>query len=247
MEIKSVKISTDGWDQRDIEDIQGIFPKSMTMEQKNLAQFLSGIELAIIFGLFASGKITGGFFDAMGKDAWNGLKTKLVKKSKENKHSSIGFEISNGTKSVKLSLKTKDSSLIERALDTVDNALNQIKEDETNEQFHFDNEQKDWVKIVDRKFYKKIKGIAASTTPVKKGDKVIQLTIEQLHTFASQMINSPITLSHGGKPVGKITKAWVEDDKLMYEGGIYEGLAKAEETQLDEIMKTGGVSIGFKY
>lgn len=175
------------------------------------------------------------------------LRQNSHREQKENKHSSIGFEISNGTSTTRLSLKTEDPDLIERAFETIDTVFGQVNDSETKSQFYFDNQKEKWVKVIDRQFVRKVKGIAASTTPVKKGNRIIKLTTDELENLASQMQDTPLTLGHGGKQIGKITRAWVEDDKLMYEGGIYEGLTKEENDRIDQITKSGGVSIGFKY
>lgn len=247
MEIKSVKISTDGWEESDIGEIYTAFPPSTKIEQKNLTQLLSGLEIAIIVGIVIGGKISDGFFGAMGGDIWNKLKNKFSKDAKEKKYSTIGLEITDGTSTAKFNLKTKDPVAIEYAFDTINDVLTRIKIDEIKNQYYFDDKNKNWIKIEDRKFAKRMNGIAASTELVKKGDKIIQLTVPELEKFASQMINSPLTLEHGGKQIGKITKAWVEDEKLKYEAGIYEGITEEDEAKLNDIIRSGGgPSIGFK-
>lgn len=246
MEIKLVKIATDGWEKGDIDKICNMFPSTINIETKNLAQFQAEIVDGIVIGIIIGGVMTG-FLNAIGADAWSSLKKIFIQRAKENKHSSIGFEISNETLSTRLSLKTEDPSLIDRAFETIDNALEQVSNTEVKSQFHFDNDKKIWIKILDRKFTRTVKGIAASTTPIKKGDRTIKLTVDELKKLALQMQDNPLTLGHGGKQVGKITRAWVEDDKLMFEGGIYDGLTKEESDGIDEIIKSGGVSIGFKY
>ena len=247
MEIKSVKISTDGWEESDIEEICTAFPPSTKIEQKNLTQLLSGLEIAIIIGIVIGGKVTDGFFGAIGGDIWDKLKNKFSKDANEKKYSTIGLEVTNGTSTAKFNLKTKDPVAIERAFDTIDDILTQVKTNEIKSQYHFDDKNKNWIKIEDRKFAKRVEGIVASTELVKKGDKIIQFTVPELEKFASQMIDSPLTLEHGGKQIGKITKAWVEDEKLKYEAGIYEGITEEDEEKLNDIISSGGgPSIGFK-
>jgi hypothetical protein len=246
MEIKNIKIATDGWEKVDIDKIRDMFPSTINIETKNLAQFQAEIVHGIVIGIIIGGVMTG-FLNAIGADAWNSLKKIFIQRAKENKHSSIGFEISNETSTTRLSLKTEDPSIINRAFETIDNALEQVSSTEVKSQFHFDNDKKIWIKIVDREFARKVNGIAATTTPVKKGDRTIKLTVDELKKLALQMTDNPLTLGHGGKQVGKITRAWVEDDKLMFEGGIYDGLTKEESDKMDEIIKSGGISISFKY
>jgi len=246
MEIKFIKIATDNWEEQDIDEIFNIFPSDVKIERKNLAQFQADMVQGIVIGVIISGVLTG-FLNAVGSDTWGGLKKIFSQRARENKHSSIGFEISNENSTTRLSLKTEDPDLIKRAFETVDTALGQINNVEVKSQFHFENDKKIWIKIMDRQFARKVHGIAATTTPVNKGDTTVQLTTDELKNLASQMQDMPLTLGHGGKQVGKITKAWVKDDKLMFEGGIYEGLTQEENDAVDRMIVSGGVSIGFEY
>ncbi|MDC8451957.1 MAG: hypothetical protein LV477_03480 [Candidatus Nitrosotalea sp.] len=247
MEIKKIKIATEGWDEKDVENISSVFPSSFNIERKKLSQFSAGLDLAILFVVIVGGKIFGGFLESIGSDVWSNIKNRLSQRAEEGKNSTISFEFRNDVSIAKLNLKTEDPVLIKRAFETIDNALGQIKSDEVSPMLYFDNDQKIWIKIKEREFSKTISGIMASTIPIKKGDKIVQFSISQLKEIASQIVNSPFTLGHGGKQIGRVTKAWVEGNELKYEAGIYEGLTSEDEKELNDISQTGGVSMGFSH
>ena len=247
MQIKNIEIATEGWDEKDIENICSAFPSSLNVERKKLSQFAAGIDLAILFVVIVGGKIFGGFLESIGSDAWSNIKNKLSNRATEGKNSQISFEFRTDISIAKLNLKTEDPALIERAFETMDNALGQIKDNEVSPMLYFDNNQKIWVKVHERKFSKTISGIMASTIPIKKGDEIVQFNISQLKEIASQIVNSPFTLGHGGKQIGRVTRSWIDGNELWYEVGIYEGLTPDDEKKLDNVFQTGGVSMGFSH
>lgn len=61
VEVKSIKIATDGWEDHDINEICDIFSPDIKIERKNLAQFQGGIEVGIIIGIILGGDLYGLF------------------------------------------------------------------------------------------------------------------------------------------------------------------------------------------
>lgn len=247
MDIKKVIISTEGWDEEEINDLCDIFSTETTIERKKIAQFVSGVEIAIFIAIAIGSGTLAGFSGSIGADIWKKLKGKFSGRIRENKNSSISLKLTDDMKTISFNLKTEDSTLVEKAFDTIDKMLKGSERD-TNQKFHFDEKKEQWIKIEESKFSKTVTGVAASTTPVKKGKKTYQIPLEVLKKSAHTLVNTPITLGHGGKEIGKITKAWVEDEKLYYEGGIYETASPEDVAAFERIIQNGGgVSIGMTF
>jgi len=247
MKIKKVTIATEGWNEEEINDLCKIFPSETVIDRKNLAQFVSGIEVAIIIGIAVGSGTLAGFSGSIGADLWKKLKGKFSQRVKENKNTSIELKITDESKSIIFNLKTEDSSLIEKAFDTIGEMFENIK-NKTHLKFYFDEKKEVWTKIEESEFIKTVSGIAATTSPVKKGKKTYRIPLKVLEKSAHSLIGVPLTLGHGGKEIGKITKAWIEDEKLCYEGGIYKIASKEDVAKFEEIIENGGgVSIGMTF
>ena len=239
-------IATEGWTKEEINDLTQIFPKEFPIIQKNLAQFVSDVEVGIVITFIVSG-VVGGLSGKIGSDIWDKLKEKFSQKSKEDKNTSIGLEIIDGEKVRKLSLKTENPDLIQKAFDTISEVLKNDK-NEKEVKHHFDEEKMSWIKVEESEFIKTVTGVGATTKPVKKGNKIYQMSLETLQKYAHTFVGKPITIGHGGKEIGKITKSWVEDDKLYYEGGIYKTASQEDILKFENIVKNGGgVSIAYSY
>lgn len=86
-----------------------------------------------------------------------------------------------------------------------------------------------------RKVRLRIRGIIATTDPVKKGDRTYVLTEEQLKKAAPTMVGKPLQYQHRGKPIGKIEKSWYEDGKVCVEAVIYEPENEKEKELVEKI------------
>ena len=246
LSIKEISIATEGWSKEEIDDVCKIFPTEIAIKRKKLSQFEAIIEPAIIVYIVGSG-ILGGFLGAIGSDGWNKLKEKFSSRVKEDKNSSFSLEIRDGPKTRKFNLKTDDSSLIEKAFDTMNETLRKNENDALSK-FYSDEKTKDWIKIEEGAFIKTVTGICATTTPIRRGKKMVKFSVEVLEKSAPSLVGVPITIGHGGKEIGKITKTWVNDEKLHYEGGIYATASKEDIETFEDIIKNGGgVSIGASY
>jgi hypothetical protein len=241
-----IYIETDGWEENEIDEIANILDSSGEITKRELKQFELVTAVAIIIGITFGVSFLKGFGDEMGRDVWKTLKTKFVERTKEKKNSTIGFKFQNNNSKVKFNVKTDDPELIDKAFTTIEDKLKEINEKEKDSSFFFDNEKREWVKIEKTNFSQKYSGIAASTGLIKQGEKSTHFTIEDLNEYAKKMIGTPLTIGHGGKQIGEITKAWVEDEKLMYEAGMYDGTSEEDRKKVEEIIKSGGaVSISF--
>jgi hypothetical protein len=94
-----------------------------------------------------------------------------------------------------------------------------------------------------------VSGIAATTAPVVINGKRIVLPRESLEDLARQSIGKPLLHEHRGRPIGKIVKAWVEGDKLLYRAGIFKPKDAWTREGVESIKsgKSKGVSISFSY
>jgi len=241
-----IYIETDGWEENEIDEIVNILDSSGEITKRELKQFELVTAAAIIIGFIIGTSFLKGFGDEMGRDAWKKLKSKFVERTKEKKISTIGFKFQNKDSKIKFNVKSDDPEIVDRALTSVEEKLKEISEKEKDVSFFFDNGEKEWIKIEKTNFIQKYSGIAATTGLVKQGEKSTHFTIEDLNEHAKKMVGTPLTIGHGGKQIGEITKAWVEDEKLMYDAGVYEGTSEADMKILKDIIESGGgVSISF--
>lgn len=242
-----IHIETDGWEENEINEIVEILNSSREVTKRELKQFDGGISIAIyiIVGIVGVAVLKG-FGDAIGKDAWEKLKSIFVKRSKEKKNSTIGLKVQNEKYKAQFNIKTEDPELIDRAFTTIEKTFKEIGENDENTKFFFDNGKKEWVQIKRTEIIQRYSGIAASTGLVKQGEKITDFTLEDLNEHAKKMVGTPLTIGHGGKQIGEITKAWVDEEKLMFEAGVYEGTSEEDMKKMEEIIKSGGaVSISF--
>lgn len=247
METK-ITISTDRWEDHEVDELIEVIGKEHSIERKELAQFDFGITLAISIGISFAGGIATGIGESIGKDAWEKLKSKFVKRAEEKKHSAISFRFKNEKTAVTLNVKTEDPRLIKKALDAIEPVLEKISPSDEKSSFFFDSKKESWIKTEKRAYMKTCKGIAAATGLVKQGDKTYDFTVADLENQAKGLLGCPITLGHIGKQIGEITKTYVKDGKLFYEGGIYEGTSKEDLDELEKIISSGGgVSMSFSH
>lgn len=246
--IDNITIESDGWSDEELSAIAEIL-KTENISYKKIAQFDFGISIVVVIvvSMFGGAVITG-IGSAIGTDIWNSLKNKFKKHSENGKNSSIGFKLKNESYSVNLNFETDDPAIIERAFDTVDTALTSIKAEEKNSSFHFDNSEKQWVKIQKSEFQKTIEGIAATTEPVEQGGKKFRFSKDALIDAAKQLLGLPLNLGHGGKQIGEVISAKFEDNKLKYTAGIYDTTSTEDIETFEKIVKNGGgVSLGMSY
>jgi len=95
----------------------------------------------------------------------------------------------------------------------------------------------------------RIRGIMATTDPVKKGDKTYVLTEEVLKRAAPSFVGKPLQYGHRGRPVGRIEKCWYENGKLFTEAVVYEPENEQEKELIRKIEKgeIRGLSPSFTY
>ncbi len=243
-----ITIHSEGWSETELEEIENIF-ESHDVKRRSLAQFDAGISVGIIIivSMFG-GAILSGIGNSIGKDIWDKLKSKFSTRAKNNKHSTIGFVFKNGEQKVQLNIKTENPEIIEKAFSIVDKTLEKIIPNEKNISLYFDPKTETWSKIEDKKFMRKFSHAVANTDVVEQGDKKYRFTKESLENGAKTSVGLPVTLGHGGKQIGEVTKSWMNSDVLMHEIGIYEGTSDEDLKELERIISSGGgLSMGVSF
>jgi len=155
---QKITIGTDGWEDKEVDEIIEIFGNDKKITREKLHQFDFGLTLAIVIGITFGGAILGGIGNAIGKDIWEKLKSKFSKRAEEKKHSALSFQFKNEKSSAQFNLKTENPKIIEKALDTIEDALKEINEGEKSS-FYFESKTEHWVKIEKGKFIKTFTGI----------------------------------------------------------------------------------------
>ena len=246
-DITKITIANEYWDERDVNEISELFSDKFSVVKKEIGRW-EAEELAPVLWLgfvWVGQNIAAGFLNALGSDLWNSLKDKLAKKQSEKNYSEFRFSIEGSNQKISLDMNTNNPELLKRGLDTVDRALQQIDPSEVRQDFHFDNEKQEWIKEGSKKIVKTITGVSiAAEVPFEKNGKTIRLRKEDLPDIATRQVGLPLTLGHGGRSIGVITKAWVDDNKVKFEAGIFDGLTEDEQKELD---KTHGISMEFSH
>lgn len=242
-----ILIESEGWSDSELEEIEQVF-ESFTVTKRKLAQFDDGVSVAIIIVMSVfGGAILTGVGNAIGKDVWDKLKSRLVSRSKNN-NSTIGFLLKNNVQQIQLNIDSKDSSSVEQALSSIDDSLNQITPDGKIVSLYFDAHTKTWIKCTPKKFMKKFSHAVANTDVVEQGGKCFRFTKESLEKNIESYVGLPVTLGHGGKQIGEVTKAWMHGEVLMHEFGIYEDTSDEDLAELERMMSSGGgLSIGVSF
>ena len=171
-----VIIGTSGWEDSEVEELIEIIGSRKFIKREEITELDFGISLAIYLGFLFAGAIAGGVGAAIGKDIWEKLKSKFVKRSEEKKHSAISFQFKNEENVVNLNLKSENPKLIEKAFDTIELALQKVNPNDHKSSYFFDNEKESWIITKKGKYIEKVKGIAASTGLIKQGEKIKKST-----------------------------------------------------------------------
>ena len=250
-DVDKITISSEHWEDDDIKEIVEMFTEKFPTETKDIARW-EAEELAPVLWLgigWIGGKIAEGFLNALGSDIWMSFKEKLLQKNSEKNYSEVRLMVEGKNQKITFDLKASDNESFKKGLDSLDEVIKKINPDELRQDYHFDVENSIWVKESTGKIVKTISGVSiAADVPFEKNGRTIMLRKEDLPEYASQQEGLPLTLGHGGRVIGIITKAWVDDNKVKFEAGIFEGLSEEEEKQLNE---STGVSVesshsGFK-
>ena len=246
-DITKITFANEYWDKDDVDEILDIFSGKLPIEKKEIGRW-EAEELAPVLWIgftWVGQNIAAGFLNSLGSDLWNSLKDKLIKKQSEKNYSEFRFSIEGSNQKISLDMNTNNPELLKRGLDTVDHALQQINPNEARQDFHFDNEKQEWIKEGSKKIVQTMTGVSiAAEIPFEKNGKTIRLRKEDLPNIAASQVGLPLTLGHGGRSIGVITKAWVDDNKVKFEAGIFEGLTEDEQKELE---KTNGVSMEFSH
>jgi len=245
--ISRVSIATEFWDENEEDEIIEIF-SSFPTEKRKVERWEAGVALDpalwIVFS-FVGGSIVTGFLNAVGSNIWTSLKEKISKKASDKKYPGVRFSIENSEQKVSLDLRTNDPKLIEKGMNTIQTALELVNEKENRSELYFDLNAEEWKIEPKRKIVKTINGICASAnSPVEKEGKKIIFRKEDLQNIADRQVGIPVSINHEGRPVGVVTKAWVDGDLVRFEAGIFEGLSKEQEETLSEV---NGVSMEFHH
>ena len=239
-------IQFEGWSDTEIVAIEDIL-RSHNIEKKYLAQFDSDSTTAIIFVIHMSYLIASGIGNAIGQDIWNKLKFKLSSSSNNNR-STIKFLLKNEQQEIHLDINSHDKAIVQKALDSIDNILELTNPADKKITLYFEPNIQEWNEIIPKKFMKKYICVIADTRPIKKDGKTYQFTKESLTGSCYTAIGNPVTLGHGGKQIGEVTKAWMNNDCLMHEIGIYEGTSDTDLQELQKIIDSGGgLSMGIVF
>ena len=243
-------IAYDGYSLSEINEIAQIV-KSDNIKIKPLIQLefeasALTIIITIILTKLADSIITG-IGNSIGQDIWKKLKVWLSSKNR-SKEFAIGLILQTNTQKIQLNIKGNDPKTIEKALDTVDNAIQKIKPNEANISFFFDSKTQQWDYIRKQGFKRLMTFRVADTNILTQKNRQLSFTKESLEESVKHNIGLPVTLEHGGKQIGEITKAWVDKETLYQEIGIYNDVTTDDEKQMEEILQSGGgISIGFTY
>ena len=247
-DISGIVLATEYVNDGDVSEIENIFSSKFSIKKETVQRWeageLLGPTLWIIF-YWVGREIVSGFLNSVGNDIWNQLKQKISKQVSEKKYPGVRFSIEYKNQKITLDLRTDDPKLIEKGMDSMQSALDLVEKQEERAELYFDTKTAEWVKISKKNIVKTIEGIcAAANVPIEKGSKTMMLRTEDLPEIAEKQVGLPISIEHKGRPVGVVTKAWVDGDVVRFEGGIFEGLSNEEEKAL-ETMK--GVSMEFHH
>lgn len=204
--------------------------------------------LIIVFGLIAKG-----FFEGIGKDAWETLKKKLASTvSNRNEISEVGFHYRYESKDVELTVKSADANVISSAFDHIQSSLEVVERSQGNSIYlEFDPRTSKWNEQVsgEQKVAIHFEGVMATTDTVTIRGRSYRLTEESLKKVAEKASGMPLNYEHSGPPIGKVEDAWYENGKLMVRGVVFEPRDEKGRAILDSIKsgKLKGLSLGFSF
>lgn len=246
--ISKIVVATEFWDTDEENEIVEIFSDKFTTEKQKVERFEAGELLDPILWIVVTwiGKeIAIGFLNSIGSDIWNSLKQKISKKASDKKYPGVRFSIKKTDQKITLDLRTDNPKLIEKGMDTFQKALELVDKQEEKIELFFDTSTEEWVKEAKRKIVKRVEGIcAAANSPVTKGGKTIMFRKEDLPKIAESYEGTPLVIGHTGRPIGIITRTWVDDNLVRFEAGIFEGLTEDQEKDLKNMK---GVSMEFSH
>ena len=239
-------IAHDNYSIEEINEIEQILrPHNVT--KRSLAQFSLETPEAIIITIIFGNMVIAGIGNSIGHDIWEKLKLKFSDKNKP-KDSTIGVHLQSNTQQIRLSIVIKDSQTTKIAFDTADSAIQKIEPDVTSITLFFDPQTQQWQHIKKQNFIQKMSTPVASTNGINKKNHKFTFTKKSLENNAQASMGLPVTLGHGGKQIGEVTKAWVDDEILYYEIGIYDGVSANDIKKMEKILRSGGgFSMGLAY
>jgi len=243
MEEINITISSEYWEKSDVKDISEIFPQSV--EIRKIERWAADIldPVLLITFVWIGKEIVSGFLNSIGSSVWEQLRLKISKKIEEKSYPGLTMSFKSGDSQIEFELKTKDPELIKKGFDTINSALETVRESSEKEFFVFDETKKTWTKVEEKKFVKTITGVCAgSGVPIVKDGKTFVLKDKDLPHIAEMNLGIPFTLGHDGKIIGKVTKTWVDEKLVKFEAGIFEGLSDEEMKQVENMK---GISMGF--
>jgi hypothetical protein len=220
-----IEISADPrYSDSEIDALAREFENVFRVHRKKFERFAASdlpLILVIVFGGIAAG-----FFESMGKDAWETLKKKLVSTvANRNEVSEVRFRYDYESKNVELGVTSADANVIASAFDQIQKSLEVVeKSQKDNVYLQFDSRTNKWNEqmINGQKVALRFEGVMATTGSVTVRDHSYRLTEENLKKAAKDAPGKPIGCDHGGPFIGKIEDAWYENGKLMVRGAVFE-------------------------
>jgi hypothetical protein len=204
--------------------------------------------LVIVFGYIAKG-----FFEGIGKDAWETLKKKLASTvSNRNEISEVEFHYSYKSKVVELKVKSADANVIASGFDQIQSSLEVVERSQRDSIYlEFDPRTSKWNEQMSggQKVAIHFEEVMATTGIVTVRGRSYRLTEEALKQAAKKAPGMPLKYEHSGPPIGKVEDAWYENGKLMVRGVVFEPSDDKGRAVLDSIKsgKLKGLSLGFSF
>lgn len=229
-----------------VKKIRATLPKPIEVEEQTYLQATAGLppEVILIIFWFAN-PVAQGFLQELGKEAYSKLKETIIPfLARKETDQVVNLEFKGKGTTVSFRCQTDNEEVATAALGAIPPIVEAAKRSIWFRVF----ENGKWQEIK-RKVAYTVQGTVATMDPVTINGKKVSLTKAALRKAAKQAPNMPILVEHGGAPIGKVVKAWVEGERLIAKFELFEPETEKEKETVER-MKSGDLrflSMGFSY
>jgi hypothetical protein len=229
------------------EKISAVLSNSMAVRKETYLQATAGVSLEVIeiVFVFSSTLVAKGFLEELGKDTYGKLKQVLKQIFSRREERALVIDFKSKETRITFRVETEDEAVVEVALQAIPKVISKAR---TSTSYYW-GKRKDWEPSEGKVAFVR-DGVAATTDEFELNGRKVRFTERALEQAARNMPpNFPIMSQHRGKPIGKITKSWVQDGKLLVRMELYQP-RNAEEEQVIQAIKSGDLhllSLGFSF
>lgn len=239
-----VDISSSGWNDEEIQNLSDMFANlGIHVSHRSYYEF-STESIDPVFLLtftYVADRLIDNCIKTITDSTFNLVINKVTSQiASRHKKSKLLFKFKDTKQELKLDIQSDDPNVIKLAVETIETFLHSNKFEQKYNYAFFNINSNKWDSLIDRKieFYR-CGVMATANKEFQKNGKIHSFTKLQLQDYVENFVPVTVNLEHIGPPIGSVSTAWLDGDKLCVKIGIFSDVDK----RLKKKIKKGGLGL----